>query len=230
MYRYYCGANSSSHSEHLPPQAYLQVTKSLKLVNIPVTNSLRLIGIRDHTHGVDYDFSVSMGLLLLLFLLMRAGSGHSRHNISTVCDNIVNGQGVWLMVESTRSGLCNQLTAVYAFIPFALSINASLIVGPMYSRLNFEVRYRVYTKQQNKQLPFSDFFDWKHFQDTWRPIAQDSKLHPPNAIQMVQLQDVQHCLPAKSSPRMIEMKRPRWGMFTDEQILTSFLPYNHLRY
>lgn len=63
------------------------------------------------------------------------------------------------------NGLSNQLFGIYSYVPVALLWNVSLVLGDVYSRDSFENAMGKYEGWNS--LPFSDFFDFTHFQESW---------------------------------------------------------------
>lgn len=64
------------------------------------------------------------------------------------------------------NGLSNQIFGIYSYIPVALLWNVSLIVGDVYSRRTFDKAMAKYDESW-VGLPFSNFFDFPHFAETW---------------------------------------------------------------
>jgi len=85
------------------------------------------------------------------------------------CRNVNFSNAVWLVGETPVTGLSNQLSAVYSYIPAALLLNANLIVNVMYSRKNFEIRMRQFDQEKDGKsiMSFADFFDWTWFSSYW---------------------------------------------------------------
>jgi hypothetical protein len=127
----------------------------------------------------------------------------------------------WLYSWTGITGLCNQLSAVYAAVPTALVLNASLIVGPMYSRKDFGLKHRDFHKIQSNHevLPFSTFFDIAHYQQFWmrkrKLTIVDGDWSKGNRS---------HCAVfSQYGYKHQLLYRPRWQPFSDAEFVTSIL-------
>ncbi len=70
----------------------------------------------------------------------------------------------WIIADVTPAGLSNMLFGVYSYIPVALLYNVTgIIVGPMFSRRNFQQTYEEFVLEDFVELPFSYFFRCKSF-------------------------------------------------------------------
>ncbi len=124
---------------------------------------------------------VSAILIIIAHALYISGasqSGESARNLAveTVSCSIFKKslyEHPWLLAETTVTGLSNQLTAVYSYIPTALLFNTNLLLGCMYSRKNFEITMRQFDAEPNgkKVMSFRDFFDWGAFKQGWRDVS-----------------------------------------------------------
>jgi len=86
------------------------------------------------------------------------------------CNSVNISNAVWLIGETPITGLSNQLSAVYSYIPASLLLKANLIVSIMYSRKNFEIKMRQYDQEKDgkKIMSFADFFNFTWFSSYWR--------------------------------------------------------------
>ena len=73
----------------------------------------------------------------------------------------------WIRAESERTGLCNQYFAVYSYLAAAFYFNSSIVLGGLYSRSSFELRWPL-KKNEWIKLPFSAFFDLPYFTHFWK--------------------------------------------------------------
>ena len=99
-----------------------------------------------------------LGLCVLFLLLTPASSAH--------CPALELGQR-WYLARINFGGLCNTLFMVYGQVPLALLFNASLVVSEMYSRRSFADSWGTFVEKP-VTLPFSSFYDLRHFADYWR--------------------------------------------------------------
>jgi hypothetical protein len=123
--------------------------------------------------------------------------------------------GLWLYGTTGSTGLCNQLSAVYAWARVAQVLNATgLLLGPMYSRHNFDQHYNDFQHEKNRhQLPFAAFFDADHYKSFWAT----------RGMTVLSLQHVKHCLaevlvtgsmPLRYTPVVL----PHFFTYTDEEL------------
>ena len=96
----------------------------------------------------------------------------------------------WLHATTDPSGLCNQLTAVYAYAKVALVLNCTTVVlGPMFSRLHFDQSFSGFYNIQSGRhaLPFSAFFDLEHYQAYWQRHGLQVIQMDPNELANITL-------------------------------------------
>jgi hypothetical protein len=117
--------------------------------------------------------------------------------------NVENNR--WFIGEQTFGGLCNQLFGIYSYVPTARLLNASLIVGDMYSRTDFENTYEITYKSQ-EILPFSYFFDWDYFKNYW--VAR--------GLSVIEYHEVADCL--NSTSKILKFKREAFYARSDQDI------------
>lgn len=81
----------------------------------------------------------------------------------------------WFYGEVPVTGLTNQMTIIYTLLSLSRILNSSLILGPVYSRSNFEIAMKEYDKNDDgKQiLQFSDMFDFSTFLELATSLSVD---------------------------------------------------------
>ena len=115
----------------------------------------------------------------------------------------------WIIADIAPTGLSNMLFGVYSYIPVALLYNATgVIIGPMYSRRNFEQHYRNYQEFNHVALPFSYFFDINIFKSFWK------KSHN---LTIVELHEYKHCL---NLTKFVNVKRRDFFAQSDMKLLS----------
>ena len=111
----------------------------------------------------------------------------------------------WLLSDTSPGGFCNQLFGVFSAIPVAKLLNANVIVGPIFSRRSFTAVYGKFTETMVR-LPYSAFFDFKHFQNFWYL----------RGVKVVQKIDVKECM---NMSAVIPLRKPRFFSYSDAQIM-----------
>lgn len=120
-----------------------------------------------------------------------------------------------LFGESPVTGLCNQISAVYTFLPVAILFNVSLILAPLYSRSSFEITMREFDFATGGKivLPYHEMFDMPSF------LTLSSQL----SVSVVnQNESLSNCILSNdewNNKYIHNVQRTRWRSSTHEQIL-----------
>lgn len=129
---------------------------------------------------VSWSKKVVFSLLLTLILISSSAAKVKKVDPSKIPPNQVlaregavckelpfplNTKTKWLIAENAKNGLSNQLFGIYSYVPVALLWNVSLVVGEVFTRTSFENEVKKYEGWLT--LPFSAFFDWQHFSESW---------------------------------------------------------------
>lgn len=144
-----------------------------------------------------------------LFFIKYVMSSPIFHQNNTDCASLISTtmlQKQWLLGEYSPGGFCNQLFGIFSYIPFARLLNLTgLIIGPVYSRKSFTVTFKEFLSDFI-ELPFSSFFDLKHFTDYWST----------EGLQIVERKAIDNCLNLSA---VITVKKTRWLSFSDKELL-----------
>lgn len=86
-------------------------------------------------------------------------SNYDSNDNNIDCNNILKqmsnyNSSCWLLGETPVTGLSNQITAAYSYIPIAKLFSCHLIVGEMYSRKNFEITMKQFDQEKDGLLLF----------------------------------------------------------------------------
>jgi hypothetical protein len=109
-----------------------------------------------------------VGFILLCVIVHPLIASQSSAKCIRLSDGI-ESQRTWVVAENAMNGLSNQLFGIYSYIPVAILWNVSMVVGPVYSRPSFKQEVQKY-KGWNA-VPFSQFFDWNFFVESWLPMG-----------------------------------------------------------
>lgn len=101
---------------------------------------------------------------------------------------ITNNNNVWLRGEVPPTGLVNQFFGIYSYIPFAMMLNANIILGNMYSRTSYNLKWPI-KHSEWKRIPFSSFFHWEYFHQYWKKRGIDT----------IEQLEYDYCFPSKES-------------------------------
>lgn len=121
----------------------------------------------------------------------------------------------YLYGESPVTGLCNQISAVYTFLPVAILLKASLILAPLYSRSSFEITMREFDFAPGGKivLPFHEMFDKVSFLALSSDLRVSLIDYNENLTTCITSDDVWN------SKYVHTVQRTRWRSSTDVQIL-----------
>lgn len=160
--------------------------------------------------------SLKILLIILLSNLSSVTTMERKAIADAQCHPLIENsrRNVWLITETQKSGLCNQLASIFSFFPVAKLLGADDVLDHMYSRESFEDHWPFHPSKWTPHS-FSMFFDLARLQSFWREQKDDDKLQIIDRSENTMCQKDHHLL---LSERIV--RRDIFYAQNDHQVLT----------